>query len=62
MQIDVAVVAMRERHKKAALRTIVLHLMPMPVHNAYHFHLGGRTIAGLLRVSDALTERIVIRK
>ena len=58
MQIDVAAISLCERHKKAALRPLVLHLVAMPVHDTDHFHLGRRTIAGRLRVSNALTDRI----
>src|SRR5439155_16638064 len=62
MQVNIAVVALRERHKQSAIERIVLHVVAMAANDANDEQIVRRAIFRRLGVTNVLTHRFRVRK
>ena len=62
MEVNVAIVSLRERHKQTPKHRVVLHVMPMRAHDADNLEVVRRTVAGRLRVANVLPDCVGVWK
>src|SRR5437870_7275203 len=62
MQINIPVVALRERHKQSPLKGIVLHVVAMTAHDTDHQYVVRRAIFRRLSITNVLTDCFRIRE